>query len=85
MHFYHRSNRRSDLYAENMHYLEKTKRNIVQKGGSEATNDSGPVLEEKVCNTIGGYSVEVKVPFLFEDQTTFLDQKLFFWGDRCKG
>ena len=29
----------------------------------------GPVLEVKVCKTIGGYSVEVKVPSLFEDQT----------------
>ena len=37
--FHHRKNRRSDLYAENMHYLE-TKRKIVQKDGSEATNDS---------------------------------------------
>ena len=38
---HHRKNRRSDLYAENMHYFEKTKRKIVQKCGSEATNDSG--------------------------------------------
>ena len=34
-------------------------RKIVQKGGSK-----------KVCKTIGGYSVEVKIPSLFEDQTT---------------
>ena len=31
---------RLNLYAENMHYLEKTKRRIVQKGVSVATNDS---------------------------------------------
>ena len=30
----------------------------------------GPVLDMKICNTIGRYSVEVKVPSLFEDQTT---------------
>ena len=78
--FNHRSNRRSDLYAENMHYLEKTKRKIVQKSGSEATNDSALSWRKKVCNTIGGFRVEVKVSFLFEDQTTFLDQTIVFLG-----
>ena len=30
----------SYLFVENMHYLEKTNKKFVQKGGSEATNDS---------------------------------------------
>ena len=48
----------------------KTKRKIVQKGGSERNERFGPVLEVKVCKTIGGYSVDVKVASPFEDQTT---------------
>ena len=67
---HHRKNRRSDLHAENMHYLEKTKRKNVQNGGSEATNDSALSWRKRIVETIGGKNVEVEVPSLFEDQTT---------------
>ena len=40
------------------------------RGWIRSNERFGPVLEVKVCKTIGGYSVEVKVLSLFEDQTT---------------
>ena len=40
------------------------------KGWIEIDARFGPVLDIKVCKTIGRYSVEDKVPSLFEDQNT---------------
>ena len=60
--------RRINLYAENTRYLEM-KRKIVQKGGSKAMHDSALSRTKKVCKSHGRYSVEVKVPSLFKDQT----------------
>ena len=40
------------------------------KGWIRSNERFGPVLEVKVCKTIRGYSVEVKIPSLFEDRTT---------------
>ena len=58
------------FYAENMHYLEKAKRTNCAKGWIRSNERFGRVLEVKVCKTIRGYSVEVWIPSLFEDQTT---------------
>ena len=58
-----------NLCAENTRYLD-TKRKIVQKGWIESDAHFGPVYDIKVCKTHRRYSVEVKVPSLFEDQTT---------------
>ena len=60
--------RRIRLFAENTRCPEM-KRKIVQKGGSKAMHDSALYRTYKFAKH-GGYSVEVKVPFLFEDQTT---------------
>ena len=40
------------------------------KGWIRSNERFGFVLDIKVCKTIGGYGVELKVPSLFEDQTT---------------
>ena len=40
---------------------------ICAKGWIRSNERFGPVLEMKVRKTLGGYSVEVKVPSLFED------------------
>ena len=59
------------IFMPRMHlYFEKTKRKIVQKGWIRSNEQFVPVLEEEVCKTIGGCSLEVYVPSLFEDQTT---------------
>ena len=40
------------------------------KGWIRSNARFGPVLEVKVCKTMGGKSIEVKIPHLFEDDTT---------------
>ena len=56
----------------------KTKRKIVQKGGSESNERFGRVLEVKVLKTIGGYCVEVKVSsFFFLKTKPLLGSKLW--------
>ena len=67
--FRHRTERRIDLYAENTHHLETKRKNCAEGWiGSDAR--FGPVLDIKVCKTIGRYSVEVQVPSLLKGQTT---------------
>ena len=50
--------------------LARDKEENCAKGWIGNNARFGPVLDIKVCKTIGRYSVEVKFPFLFEDQTT---------------
>ena len=46
------------------------KRTLSKKTWIESDARFGPCLGQKVCKTHGRYSVEVKVPPFFEDQTT---------------
>ena len=45
------------------------KKELVSKGGSKAMCDLVPSRDIKVCNHYGGYSIEVQVQSLFQDQT----------------
>ena len=62
-------NRRFDLCAENTQLPRNEEENCA-KGWIRSDERFGPVLDMKVCKTLGRYSVEVEVPSLFEDQTT---------------
>ena len=67
--FRHRADRRIDLYAENT-FLLRDEKGTCEKGRIESNARFGPISDINVCKTHGRYSVEVRVPSLFEDQTT---------------
>ena len=50
--------------------LPRDEKENCAKGWIESDERFGPVSDIKVCKTHGRHSVEVKVPSLFEDQTT---------------
>ena len=50
--------------------LPRNEEENCAKGWIRSDERFDPVLEIKVCETFGRYCVEVKVPSLFEDQTT---------------
>ena len=68
--FHHRKNRRSDLHDLNTAVPREDEEENCAKGWIRSNERFGPVLEVKVCKTKGGHSVQVKVPPLFEEQTT---------------
>ena len=66
--FRHPEEKKINLYAENRRCFEINKE-LVSKGGSKAMYDLNLVSDIKTCNHNGGYSIEVQVQSLFQDQT----------------
>ena len=66
--FHHQEEKKTNLYAENKRCLE-IKQELVSKGWIQGNVRFGPVSDIKVCNHYGGYSIEVQVQSLLQDQT----------------
>ena len=60
---------KNQSYAENPRFLEM-KKETCAKGWIKSDARFGRFSDIKVCKIHGRYSVEVKVPSFFEDQTT---------------
>ena len=67
--FRSRAEWRIDLHAENTRYLEM-KRKVLQKGGSKAMHNSVLSRTWKFARHTEDTALKLKVPSLFEDQTT---------------